>query len=226
MTLPLHHSFTAIIAGPSRAGKSTFVARLLKFHKTMITPPPDKIYYCYGEWQKLYESPSFEGVEFHHGDIDINDINKDNNNLILYDDLMTQCNVNMEMMCTKYSHHRNASVIFITQNIFQKSHHLRTMSLNASYLVLFKNPRDVNQISYLSRQMYPKQPNFLTDSFTDATEPSFGYLFIDLNQETEDILRIRTKIFLDEKTYTYVPKNRIHSLQRYTVNKQDHEPTT
>lgn len=225
MTLPLQHHFTAIIAGPSRAGKTTFLAKLMNFHKSMIDPPPEKIYFCYSEWQNIYDSPSFNGVEFHQKDFDVDILDKSVNNLVLFDDLITHCNANMEMMFTKYSHHKNASVIFITQNIFQKNSHLRTMSLNASYLILFKNPRDVNQISFLSRQMYPKKSSFLVDSYREATSTPFGYLLIDLRQETDDIARIRTNIFPDEKTYIYVPSSKINSLQRYQVSEkvQDHE---
>jgi len=34
------------------------------------------------------------------------------------------------------------------------------MSLNAHYMVLFKNPRDVSQFANLARQMYPKTSQF------------------------------------------------------------------
>ena len=36
----------------------------------------------------------------------------------------------------------------------------RTISLNTNYLILFKNPRDNNQISVLARQMYPGNTKF------------------------------------------------------------------
>ena len=223
MTVPWNHTFGAIIAGPSRAGKSTFLAKLLKFRNEMIIPSPDKVYYCYSEWQLLYETECFSDVEFHHGELCIDVLNKEENNLVIYDDLLSECSENIEMMFTKYSHHRNTSVIFITQNIFQKNKYMRTMSLNASYLVLFKNPRDIKQIQYLSSQMYPKKSNFLVESFDDATSKPFGYLMIDLCQQTPEELRVRTGIFPDEKTYIYIPKQKTKSLERYVVNKKDHE---
>ena len=226
MTLPLEHSFSAIIAGPSRAGKSTFIAKLIRFHKEMIKPTPKKIYYCYSEWQPLYESACFKAVEFHERAIDASTLDGNINNLVIYDDLLTECGENIEMMFTKYSHHRNASVIFITQNMFHNSKHLRTMSLNTSYLVMFKNPRDVNQIMYLSTQMYGKKSNFLIEAFNDATSVPFGYLFLDLKQETPDLLRVRTNIFPDEKTYIYTSRDEAMSLPRYVVNEQEHESET
>ena len=49
--LPLKHTFSMIVAGPSRAGKSVFVANLIKNATSVIHPPPDKIFFCYSEWQ-------------------------------------------------------------------------------------------------------------------------------------------------------------------------------
>jgi hypothetical protein len=105
---------------------------------------------------------------------------------------------------TRVSHHRNVSVFYLTQNIFHKSKHSRTISLNAHYIIFFKNPRDAQQISILSRQMYPTQGKFLVEAFRDATEYPFGYLLIDLKADTQEKFRIRTNIFPDEQQYAYV----------------------
>lgn len=214
MTLPLQHTFGAIVAGPSRAGKSWWIKKLIEYRESMITPKPDKVYYCYSEWQPLFNS--YADIEFHQGIIDIEQIDRNVRNLIIIDDLISDINQKLEDIFTKHSHHRNVSIIFITQNLFQKGSHMRTMSLNASYIVLFKNPRDINQVNFLARQMFPpKQSNFLQQAFRDATSIPFGYLFIDLKQETEELLRIRTGIFPDEKTYIYMPQKISTSLQRY-----------
>ena len=45
------HPFTCIVAGPTGCGKSTFVTRMLRHAAAMIDPPPEKITWCYGEWQ-------------------------------------------------------------------------------------------------------------------------------------------------------------------------------
>ena len=80
------------------------------------------------------------------------------------------------------------------------------MSLNAHYLVIFKNPRDANQLATLARQMYPGSSKFLIESFGDATRKPYGYLLIDLKPDIEDRLRIRTQIFPDETQIVYVKK--------------------
>ena len=84
------------------------------------------------------------------------------------------------------------------------------MSLNAQYMVIFKNPRDAAQISHLGRQMFPSRngSKFLSEAFVDATSRPYGYLFIDLKADTDERLRVRTNIFPDDDGphYVYLPK--------------------
>jgi hypothetical protein len=103
-------------------------------------------------------------------------------------------------MFTKGSHHNNTSIVILTQNIFNKGKHTRTMSLNAHYIILFKNPRDATQISFLARQMYPKNSKFLEEAYLDVTKEPFGYLFIDLKQTTPNNYRIQSNIFSEKKS--------------------------
>ena len=68
--------------------------------------------------------------------------------LIILDDLMDETDQRVASLFTKKSHHRNISVMYIVQNLFHRGKHHRTVSLNAHYMVLFKNPKDVSQILY------------------------------------------------------------------------------
>ena len=45
----------------------------------------------------------------------------------------------------------------------------RTLSLNAHYIPIFKNPRDMSQDSVLSRQSFPAHPKFLTQEYNQET---------------------------------------------------------
>ena len=69
------------------------------------------------------------------------------------------------------------------------------MSLNSNYIVLFKNARDATQVANLARQMYPGKSTFMIEAFKNATSATYGCLLIDLKQETDDKLRLRTDIF-------------------------------
>jgi hypothetical protein len=82
------------------------------------------------------------GIEFNkgiHDDIDNADyLDVSQRNFIVLDD-----------------HHRNLSIIYIVQNIFHQGKEMRNISLNYHYIVLFKSPRDKEQISMLARQINP-----------------------------------------------------------------------
>jgi hypothetical protein len=114
--------------------------------------------------------------------------------LLIRDDLMSEANDTVTNLFTKVSHHRNVSVVFLTQNIFYKN--LRTISLNSHYIVLFKNPRDAGQVTILARQMYPGNSKFATEAFKDATSTPHSYLLFDLRPEQDEKLRLRSNTFL------------------------------
>jgi hypothetical protein len=48
-------------SGPTGSGKSMFVRRFVHNIKHMMTPKPDRILLCYGEYQTLYVT--VEGIE-------------------------------------------------------------------------------------------------------------------------------------------------------------------
>jgi len=157
-------------------------------------------------WSVPEDFAHYHNIKFVEGMPDIDQFDGKHRILLIIDDLMHEINDKTCQIFTRGSHHLNISVIFLTQNIFHGTKHNRTMNLNTHYLVLFKNPRDATQITYLARQMFPKHPHFLVDAFNDATSMPFGYLLIDLKQDTDDMIRIRTGLFDDDDLYVYEPK--------------------
>lgn len=67
-------------------------------------------------------------------------------------------------------------------------------------MVIFKNPRDPLQFQYLARQIAPQMSLQLFSLYKEVTEQPHSYLFIDLHQNTPDLLRFRTDIF--QKDYS------------------------
>ena len=98
----------------------------------------------------------------------------------------------IKLWFTRKGHHRNASVIYITQNMFQQSKASRTLSLNAHYMILFQNTRDKGQIKVLANQI---QLPHLLPAYQDAISTPHGYLVIDFHPQTPDSYRLRTDIF-------------------------------
>ena len=204
--IQLQHSFTSIVSGPTGSGKTQFTIKLVNHASKMISPPPDEIVWCYGIYQEIFQS--LTGVRFVDGLPNISEFDDSKHTLMIIDDLMHEADDRVAQLFTKGSHHKNISIVFLTQNIFHSSIYNRTMNLNSHYIVLFKNPRDVGPVGYIGRQMFAKRgAQFLSDSFEDATSRSYGYLFLDLKSNTDQQLRVRTNIFPDESPqYVYLPK--------------------
>ena len=105
---------------------------------------------------------------------------------------------------TKYYYHWNVSVIYITQNLFQKSPEFQTMSLNVHYIV-FKNPRDMGQIGSLSRPVFPFKASALSSIFTHELKRPHSYLLLDFKQTKPDDLRIRSSLTSIDNQIVFVP---------------------
>ena len=122
------------------------------------------------------------------------------NNLIIIDDQMTETSNDKRILnlFTKGSHHRNLSVIFLLQNVYFQGKIMRTLSLNAAYLVLFKNSRDKLQMVTLGKQMYPGKTNQFVQKYEAAVQRPYGYLFVDLKPNTKDECRLRTNVLPNE----------------------------
>ena len=72
---------------------------------------------------------------------------------------------------------------------------LCVLTNKSHYIILFKSPRDANQLTILARQMYPTRSKFAQEAYRDATERPFGYIFIDLKPQQDERYRLRTNIF-------------------------------
>lgn len=198
------HPFTAIVAGPSGCGKSNFVTNFLKYSNEVSNQDFSEIIWCYDEMQPLY---NLNNVNYFQGIPDLSMFDGKYPRLLIIDDLMRESDGRIVDIFTKGSHHRNLSVFYITQNIFHQGKGQRDISLNSSYIIYFKNPRDRTQIRHLARQVYPDNAKFVEEAYKDATAQAHGYLFIDLKQTTNDICRFKSKVFpFDGHCTVYVPR--------------------
>ena len=196
--LRFKHPFTCIISGPSGSGKSSFCIKLLQNLESLSTETrfDGGILWCYGESNAVPSVDVGRRIQFHEG-VPENFTNTGSKPcLIILDDLLNE--VYSKEVCqlfTKGSHHRNISVILITQNLFHQARYCRDISLNAKYIVLLKNIRDKNQFTHLARQVYPEDSVGLYKAYIDATKNPHGYFLLDFSQDTYDQLRFRTNIF-------------------------------
>ena len=205
----LVHPFTCMVAGMTGSGKTVWVQSLLQQAQTVIDQPPERIIWCYSQWQNAYTQllmmiPTIEFVKGIPESLE-NDTYLDVNihNLIVVDDQMIEAGKDNRIvnLFTKGSHHRNLSVIYIVQNLFHQGKGNRSISLNSHYLVLFKNPRDKLQILTLAKQMYPSETAWFIKEYEEAVRRPYGYLFVDLRPTTPDRCRLRTNVLPGEERF-------------------------
>jgi len=139
--------FTAVVPGPTSCGKTAWVLKLVRNASQMIDPPLSRIHYCYREYQSIFDHYSL--VIFREGLPQMTDDVFDGSQptMLVIDDLISETIQLVADIFTKILHHCNISRIYMTQSVFHKNKFARTISLNAHYLVLFKNPRDANQFT-------------------------------------------------------------------------------
>ena len=70
--------------------------------------------------------------------------------------------------------HKNISVIYVKHNLFQQSKWSRTIDLNTTHIILFKSPRDVQQIGLIGRQL--NNTKFLKESYELATTDFWSFI--------------------------------------------------
>lgn len=213
------------LVGPSGSGKSQLIHEMLR--NGTFQPAFDKIIYFYQYYQTLYSQmlADVDNMEFIKCvDFEmINNLPNDGTNyLLIFDDSCAEISRSKEFeKLATAGRHKKLNVIYIKHNLFHKSPIGRDVELQNTHIVLFKSPRDVNQISKLGQQLGLGKN--LEIWYKTATEKPFGHLLIDLSPRTSDRLRFctdsgtfPTKIFLPSSQARITQLNDDHTKRLYS----------
>ena len=175
-------------------GKSHFILEVLRRRNEFFTPAPKKMVYVYGIWQEAFEN--IKDVEFVRGVDGLSgmDFNSKQPSLLVIDDLMEELSSNRELsiLFTREMHHKSITVFFLVQNLYKQGKSMRDVALNCQVLILFKSPRDIEQLKVLGRQLGIKD---LNKAYEESIKQRYGYLLINLQPSIPDALRLQTNLF-------------------------------
>lgn len=186
-----------LIAGPTMSGKTCFLNKMIEKRDKLFNTKFKRILWCYSEDTA---KPKIKDVEAIKGLPSEEELSGVKPLLLIIDDNMQNASKDSKIfdIFTKESHHRSIFTILVLQNLFFKGKFTRDLSMNAQYLVIFRNLRDKQQFSFLSRQLYPENPKELLRVYKDITREPYTYLLIDLSQRINNLLRFRTDIFKED----------------------------
>ena len=191
--------FTMLVSGASSSGKTTFVLSLLKKRKDIFSCVSPRIYWFYKIYQDIFkdlDNAIFEKKMCTMDWIEENDIPE--GSTIIIDDMALEATEDTAKLFSVGSHHFNVNIIFICQNLFSKNKYFRDISLNSTYVVLFKNIRDKQQISNFAKQFAPGKNKQFIDLFQEATSEPYSYVLLDNHQKTLDEHRIVSNFLLEK----------------------------
>ena len=192
-------NFKIFVGGPSRCGKTFFVVDLIQNLKRVCKNPPTNIIYVYKVWQPKYEEIRNIVTVFIEEEENLIETIKDQvsgqHSLIIFDDLINSKSLkNIAQLFVVDGRHMNLSLVFLSQRIFVNDEYFRQISGNCDYFCVFKNPRKVNEIRELAKQLTPGTLELL-NIYGLATKEPYSYLLINLTQECPEILKYTSHIF-------------------------------
>ena len=200
----LKENFKLFISGPSRCGKTFFVADLLQNIQTFAKQPPSLVIYIYKVWQSKFDEMNNVVHIFLEDQKDIVDKIKEYATgapiLIVFDDMINSSSLSeLAPLFTVDARHMNMSLVFLTQRMFVNDEYFRQISQNCDYFIIFKNPRNSSEIRTLAQQITPGSLH-LINMYIEATKEPFSYLFINLTQECPPEIKYLSQFFMRENS--------------------------
>ena len=160
-----------MVAGPSGYGKTVFTTNLLLNNLELFAQSHALLLWFVAEGIRTAQK---RGVKFHEGIPDSDSLPKwfPQGGLLVLDDLMDEGGNDKRVLdlFTKHSHHQKITVIYLCQDLFPNGKFAKTISRNAHYIVVFKNPRDQLGLRSLLLQSFPTQWSEVLNTFRKVTD--------------------------------------------------------
>ena len=194
--------FMSLVA-PGGSGKTRLIFAMLT-SPTTFYPKLQKTYDFYKDYQPLFKEMAEKmNIELAPS-LDFEMIKKLENCLLAFDDSCEEIYQEKEFVKIAVAgRHKKIHCIFVKHILFHQSKCPRTIDLNTTHVVLFKSPRDVQQIDHFGRQL--NKSVFIRDCHQKATWSPYGHFLIDFDPKTSESLRFCSNITGPAPTVFYLP---------------------
>jgi hypothetical protein len=172
---------TISVIGPTGSGKTVGVLEMISHKDALFTTPPKRIIWYYGIYNDIFDQHKNQ-IEFIEGIENLANLDTGGEpTLVVVDDLMDSMNLALSKAFTQDSHHKNFTIMYLSQVLYQKKPIARVISLNSHYLVLYKSKRDALSLSRLSSQLFPRAKNLFYSVYSMSTHQPYSYLVVNLH---------------------------------------------
>lgn len=193
--LKFYANSNILVIGSSGTGKTTAVMRLIK--DELIHPMPKRIIFMYGAWQPMFQEwlddPKLQKIEFLEG-LQLDVLDKYNEpKLLIVDDLILSLSRDMANHFIRGSSHKQTTTIFISHSLYLNNELYRLISNNSQYILLFKNKRNLSQVSRLSRQVLGSDYERLLEGYKYLK--AYTFVLLSFHPKVPDELLVTADFF-------------------------------
>ena len=144
----IKHPAKVLVSGSSGSGKTELIVHLILNHESVFENEPVRIYIFHlhdqASYRELREKSEIP-ITFIRGP-PTDDFLPERHSLIIFDDLMCEETCEIQSWFVRKGHHHSCDIFYVVQNLFLQNKTQRNISLNANYMIIFRNLRDVSQL--------------------------------------------------------------------------------
>ena len=148
----------------------------------MVDPSLERVTWYYGEWQSAYENLDIPNLHLEEGLPTYFDASK--RNIVVLDDLMAETDERVTNLFTKKYHHCTyIRHIYRAKPVSKKqgeTHNQFELTVHSGV----QESAGCVANDYIGQPDVPRSSQVCQEAFADATSTLYGYILVDLKQET------------------------------------------